>query len=317
MVGQSRHKVVAMKPFILTLLAALNFFLLTWVSAVEASGRLSVFVSIPPQKFFVERIGGERVHVSVLVQPGASPATYEPKPSQMITLTKTQIFFGVGVPFERAWLKKLASANPEMRIVQTEQGIEKRVMQRFFGEEGKKGHGKVGREDSGGEHPHGIRDPHVWLSPPLVMLQARHILTGLLRVDPDRAPVYADNYKKFIVELVDLDAEIRQIFFGMGGGTAFVVFHPAWGYFADAYGLTQIPIEIEGKTPKAAQLQHVIRLAKETGVKVIFVQPQFSTKSAQVIAHAIGGEVVFADPLAGDWANSLRHQAMRFKANLR
>lgn len=139
----------------------------------------------------------------------------------------------------------------------------------------------------------------------------------MLEVDPVHSSDYEANYKKFIVELDDLDAEIRGIFAGKGNGMEFMVFHPAWGYFADAYGLHQVPIEIEGKDPKPAQLKHLIEHAKEHGIKVIFVQPQFSIQSAETIANAIGGEVVFANPLALDWANNIRKQAAKFKEALR
>ena len=162
----------------------------------------------------------------------------------------------------------------------------------------------------------GIKDPHVWTAPTQVMVLARNILVGLLIIDPAHRSVYEVNYKRFILELVDIDAEIREIFAGEKD-VAFMVFHPAWGYFADAYGLAQVPIEIEGKNPKPAQLKQFIEQAKKDGVKVIFVQPQFSTKSAETIAKAIGGQVVFADPLHPDWATNLLEQAAKFKAALR
>ncbi|HEJ83302.1 MAG TPA: cation ABC transporter substrate-binding protein, partial [Desulfobacteraceae bacterium] len=123
-------------------------------------------------------------------------------------------------------------------------------------------------------------------------------------------------YRAFLEEIDALDAQIRKIFAGKEG-VEFMVFHPAWGYFAHAYGLTQVPIELEGKNPKPAQLKYLIDHARERGIKVIFVQPQFSTKSAEVAAKAIGGRVAFADPLAPDWAENLREQAEIFKAALR
>jgi zinc transport system substrate-binding protein len=95
------------------------------------------------------------------------------------------------------------------------------------------------------------------------------------------------------------------------------VFHPAWGYFAHAYGLTQVPVEIEGKEPKPAQLKALIQHAREEGIKVIFVQPQFSSKSAKLVAREIGGEVAFVDPLAEDWSANLREVADKFRAALR
>jgi zinc transport system substrate-binding protein len=129
--------------------------------------------------------------------------------------------------------------------------------------------------------------------------------------------MYEKNYNNFIKELEVLDAEIRGVFKGKGKGVEFMVFHPAWGYFAQAYGLKQIAIEIEGKEPKPAELQYLIQYAKERGIKIIFVQPQFSWQLAQAIAKSIDGQVVFVDPLAADWFKNLHQVAARFKAALK
>ena len=282
------------------------------ISTARAEDALRVFVSIVPQKYFVEKIGGEFVDVSVMVRPGASPATYEPKPRQMVALSKARIYFAIGVPFENTWLKKLAAANPKMMVVHTEDGIEKIPMKTRHHHDEEKYHHK-----NKGRHHYGIKNPHVWLAPPLVMIQARNILGALTRVDPANRAVFETNYKNFIRELVELDLKIRDIFAGKEEGKKFMVYHPAWGYFAGAYGLKQIPVEIEGKEPTPKQLQNLIRHAGEDGVKVIFVQPQFSAKSAEIIAKAIGGQVVFSDPLSLNWAENLIAVAEKFKEVLK
>ena len=147
-------------------------------------------------------------------------------------------------------------------------------------------------------------------------IQARNILRALQEVDPAHKAVYERNFEAFEKEIEALDQELRKIFAGKRG-MKFMVFHPSWGYFARAYGLTQVPVELEGKEPKPGQLKALIELAKREGIKVIFVQPQFSARSAEIIAKAIGGQVVFADPLSPDWSNNLRDQAEKFKAALR
>lgn len=157
----------------------------------------------------------------------------------------------------------------------------------------------------------------MWLSPPLVMQQARNIFEALVALDPVHLASYETNYKKFIMELVDLDLELNRVFHRSGEHTEFMVFHPSWGYFARAYGLEQVPIEIEGKEPKPAELQDLIRYAKERRIKVVFVQPQFSWQAARTIAQSIGGQVVFVDPLALDWAKNLREVASKFKDALK
>jgi zinc transport system substrate-binding protein len=286
-----------MRRFEFIISVALFFYAMIWAESAMAAGGIPVFVSIVPQKYFVEKIGGKLVKVSIMVKPGANPATYEPKPGQMVALSTSRIYYAIGVPFEKTWLKKIAAANPGLLVVHTESGIEKAPMKP--------------------DQSEGIRDPHVWLSPPLVMVQARNILNGLLRVDPKNASIYESNYRKFIGELVDLDAELRGVFSGKGKHIRFMVFHPAWGYFARTYGLNMIPVESEGKDLKPAGLIRLIEKARGHGINVIFVQPEFSTKSAGTIAKAIGGQVVFASPLAADWANNLKQVAMKFKAALR
>ena len=143
-------------------------------------------------------------------------------------------------------------------------------------------------------------------------MQARSILTALQAVDPGHGSAYEANYRAFILELVDLDAFLRTTFDPFKG-SSFMVFHPSWGTFAHTYGLNQVPIEIEGKNPKPAQLHELIEHARENRIKVVFVQPQFSTKNAGQISRAIGGRVVAVDPLSRDWATNLRRVAEEFK----
>jgi zinc transport system substrate-binding protein len=288
----------------------------------SAEGKIAVFVSIIPQKYFVQQIGKNRVDIQVMVQPGASPATFEPKPRQMAAIAKTHIYFSIGVPFENVWLKKIASSNPDMMVVQTDHGILKTPMADHHHHRGEAAQQKPDQhqenergQDENRRDP-GILDPHIWLSPPLVMIQARTILVALQKVDPVHHSDYEANYNAFVSEISKLDAELKNIFSGKQG-LRFMVFHPAWGYFADTYGLKQVPVEIEGKNPKPAQLRELIEYANQNDINIIFVQPQFSAKSAEVIAKGIDGQVVWADPLAEEWAVNLRKVAREIKAALR
>lgn len=273
-------------------------------ACAQAGQPVSAFVSIAPQNYFVRKVGGDRVHVSVMVEPGSNPAEYEPRPSQITALTGADIYFAIGVPFERTWLKRFSTINPDMSIVFTDSDIKKLPMASHH-------HPKDSHQQESE-----FNDPHIWLSPPLVMLQSRALLDGLIRVDPGSSAYYRQNYRQWIQELVELDDDMLNLFQHKGGRNYFMVFHPAWGYFARAYGLEQIPVEIEGKEPKASHLQDFIRLAKRNGLKVMFAQPQFSSKSAKVIADAIGGEIQFIDPLAPDWGPNLRQAAQKINDSL-
>ena len=283
---------------------------LTVLSGPAGAAPLPVFVSIQPQRYFVQQIGGEHVAVEVMVAPGASPATYEPKPRQMAALTEARLYFAIGVPFETAWLDKIAAANPAMQVIHTDRGIRKRPMAAHR-------HGASephGHDDP--DHDHGIPDPHIWLAPPLIEHQAQTICEALQAADPAHSAEYAANLRRFAADLAALDRALR-VMFADKAGQQFMVFHPSWGYFAEAYDLEQVTVEIEGKNPKPAQLQALIEHARERGIRVIFVQPQFSTRSAELLAREIGGRVVFADPLAADWAANLKAVAAQVAAALR
>ena len=330
----------------ITIVASMS---ITFVGDVFATDKLPVFVSIVPQKYFVQQIGKDLVDIQVMVQPGASPATYEPKPKQMVDLSKAKIYFAIGVPFENVWLEKIAAPNPDMRVIHTDHGIRKLAMEVRHDHDGhaeehhegghdhEKGehHGEAKHDEDRHDHEKGEHhgeaehdedhhdhrghtglDPHIWLSPPLVKIQARNILDALQKADPAHLSVYEANFQEFAERIDQLDADLKKTFTGKKG-LQFMVFHPAWGYFAHAYGLKQVPIELEGKDPKPAQLQELIQNARKSGIKVIFVQPQFSTQSAELVAKEIGGQVAFANPLAEDWMANLRHVADKFRAALK
>ena len=253
------------------------------VVTAPPGGSLKVMVSIVPQKYFVERIGGHKVNVSVMVAPGFNPATYEPRPSQIQALSETQMYVRIGVPFEEAWMGRIAAANEHMVIVDQSQGIE--------------------RIDG--------TDPHVWLSPRLVKVQARTIIDGLVELDAGSEDFYRSNLDAFLADLDELDASIEQTLADLES-RKFVVFHPAWSYFARDYDLEMIPVQIEGSDPSGAEMADLIKTARENNIKVIFAQPEFSTERAATIAQEIGGEVLLISPLAPDWLDNLRQVANTF-----
>lgn len=266
-------------------------------SAASASVPLPVFVSILPQKYFVEHIGGKQVVVSVMVEPGQSPETYEPTPRQMVALSQARLYFSIGVPFEDTWMKRIRDANPALRVVPMQRGI---ALLPLTGPSG----------ELGGT------DPHVWTSPRRVKIMAATIRDALIETDPAHRGNYESNYRAFITELDALDQNIQSIL-QSAKGRSFLVFHPAWGYFAKDYGMRQIPIEAEGKEPGAKALARVIDLGKEEGVKAIFVQAQFSRRTAETIATEIGARVVAVNPLAENYPQNLLHVAHEFADSLK
>ena len=254
------------------------------------TSQIPISVSIDPQKYFVEKIGGDNVAVNVMIAPGVDPHTYEPKPEQLKQLSKTQAYFTVGVSLEDAWKDRLQSVNPKMLVVDTSKGVEKLPLEEHEHEH---------------EHEHGSLDPHIWLSPKRVKLQAETIYQTLVQIDPQNQAKYQANLEGFIQEIKSLDQDIQQNFKNIKS-RKFIVFHPEWGYFAKDYGLEMISIEVEGNEPSASELADLIKSAKTEKIKVIFAQPEFSTKSSQTIAKEIDGQVMTISAFSPDWSNNLR-----------
>lgn len=272
---------------------------------------LQVFVSVLPQKTFVEKIGGNHVKAQAMVRPGHNPHTYDPTPRQIRDLTKAALYVRTGIPFEQVWMERLRSANPHMHVLDARAGIDLRVIEHHEHghEEEHEGHHHNGDHDhNGGSEGEVERDPHIWTSPPLVKRMAANIRDVLIELDPVNGQDYTNNYDAFAAELDSLDSDIRAMLENVPT-RKFMVFHPAWGYFADTYGLTQIPIENEGKEPGARALTALIQQAKDENVKVILVQPQFNQRSAEQVARSIDGRVVAIDPLSPDYLNNLREVA--------
>ncbi len=264
-----------------------------------AFAKVNTIVSIVPQKVFVEAIGGEFVNVEVMVAPGNSPHVYEPKPSQMKAIDAAQLYFTIGVEFEGAWMKKFANQNKKMKILDSTKEIEKIEMKESEHEhKEEKGHS---HKD---EHKHTGLDPHVWTSPANIKIIAKNILDALVEQDASHAQQYLSNYSDFVAKIDATDATIKEVLKDTKAGTKFMVFHPAWGYFAHQYGLEQVAIEVEGKEPKPKVLAHIMEEAKEEGVKAIFTQPEFSDKSAKKIADALKINVIKASPLDPKWDES-------------
>jgi len=244
---------------------------------VSKGEKIIVTVSILPQKYFVERIGGDKVKVLVMIPPGASPASYEPGPDQLRAISEADLYImiGAGLPFENVWMDKIRDFNKKMFVVNSSEGIQLRPS-----------------------------DPHVWLSPRLVKIQAENIYRGLLQVDEKDGDYYRQNLDKFLKDLDELDNKIKMRIEDIKN-RKFMVFHPSWSYFAQDYGLIQIPIEVEGKEPSPGVLKHLVDTARREDIHVVFVSPQFSTKSAEAIAREINGRVEYIDPLSYDYMSNL------------
>jgi zinc transport system substrate-binding protein len=272
-------------------------------SRVHAEGEIRVITTIMPLQYFIEAIGGDRVSVAVMVPPGANPHSYEPVPSQMRALSNADLYVkvGSGIEFELAWMDKIIRLNKKMAVCDASKGI------RIIPMTGHSCADMPGRE----AHYHGQGDPHIWLSPNNAILMATNIRDALVGLDPEGKDFYTENLSLLIIQIDELKYEIQGKLDNIEN-RKFLVFHPAWGYFAADFNLIQISAECSGKEPTPRQLKRLIKQACGERIQVVFVSPQFSEKSAQVIAHEIDGRVIAIDPLSGDYVNNLRETARIF-----
>ena len=258
-----------------------------------ADSRPRIIVSIPPQKAFVEAIAGDSVAISVLLQPGQNPSNFSLSPKQLGQLSKADIYFSIGAPMEDFILPRIETNYGHIQMIDTSAGIRKRTLEH---------HSHDDHHDHGHVH---VDDPHVWLSPGLVKIQLRHYSRALKALLPERATEIDQQSEAFLKEVDLVDKALSQQLKELRGATIFV-YHPAFGYFLDRYGLRQQTVELQGKQPSPRQLSALIAEAKAHQAKVVFVQPQFQRHSAQALAKAIGGTVEVMDPLAENYLDNLR-----------
>lgn len=269
--------------------------LLTLLTSALFSKALDVSVSILPQKTILEKIGGDLVNINLMVSPGESPHSYEPKPKQMVHLNKSSIYFAIGVEFEHVWLERFRDLNREMRVIDTTKNITKYEITEHHHHHEEHEHHEESDEEM---------DPHIWTTPKNIIIISKNVLEALVAQDPNNEKTYRANFANYKKELLATHEKIKKLL-APHKEKAFAVLHPSWGYFAREYHLEQIAIEVNGKSPKAKDLIRIIKELKKENIKTLFTQPEFSQKSAQTIAEAIGGNVVAFSPLHSDLQKNL------------
>lgn len=246
--------------------------------APAGQSKLHVFVSIPPQKFFVERIGGERVEVSVMLEPGHAPETYEPPPRKIAALQSARLYILMNVPFERGWRDVLPAEGAQFTV--TDSGLPT-------------------------ADPSDHDDPHAWVAPQDARRIAGVILEALLSADPPGADTYRARHEDLLVELAALEHEVRERL-AHPRTRYFIVSHASLGRFAEAFGLEQIALEEGGKEAGPRRLAAIIDLARRERIRTVFVQSQYRSGAARTLARELGADVVEIDPLAEDYVAGMR-----------
>lgn len=258
----------------------------------EKSGnKQTVSVSILPQKYLVEKIAGDYLQVNVMIPPGMSPETCDLSTEQLKKLYDSDICFTIGhLPFELTHLAPVIKQRKDIRIINHSEGI-------------KLLSGSCGHQHHNG-HEHSGVDPHIWSSPRYVAQMAQQIFKALSEQYPTQKEKFEEGYKTLAKE-IETVKEKADSALNEKRGSMFLIYHPALTYLADDYGLQQVAIENEGKEPNPAHLKHIIDLAKEKNIRIIFIQSQFDKNNALSVAKEIGGEVIPIDPLAENWTEEI------------
>ena len=261
-------------------------------SSPRQQGKKVIAVSILPQKYFVEKIGGNDFETEVLVAPGASHETYDPTPQQMVRLGDAALWLKNGnLAFEEQWEPKFLSSHPQLKTLDWSEGI-----QLIAGEDH--------HEEAAEEEHHGGIDPHYWLSPRQALVLAQNTAKALEEINPEKATEYRQNLNQLQKRIQSLDSMATAAFSTLSG-RSFMIFHPALTYFAQDYGLKQIAVEQGGNAPTARGLRQFIDMARKENIKVILVQQQFDRENAETIAREIGAKVIPFDPMAENWENNM------------
>jgi len=247
--------------------------------------KLIVAVSIVPEQTFVEAVCGDLAEVVTMVPPGNSPENYEPTAELMEKFEKASLYFSIGVPTEEANILPNIGDTTVISLAD-----------------------KVAAVYSDRTFESGERDPHIWLSPKRVKVMIETIADEMSKLDPDNADTYEENAQAYIGQLDALDTQIKTALEGVQN-KKFIVYHPAFGYLADDYGLTMYALEDEGKEATAQHLQEMIDLAKEENIKVIFYQEEIDSSQSQSFAEEIAGKTIQLAPLAADYINNLKNMA--------
>lgn len=295
-----------------------------------------VSVSIPPQKYFVEKIAASTLDINVIIPASTDEHNFDFKPATMKKLEKSDIYFTIGLEFERVFADKFQSNFASLQVIDTGKGLRNLATSHTHSkDEHDEHHNHAGHDENAHTHlsgensqlndknsqahnayehhahkhsnsheTHSEKDPHIWLDPILVKIQASTIAKALIAKYPQNKALYEANLAKFQAELDALNAEISALF-EKSKNKKFIIYHPSLAYFAARYHLVQIPVEIEGKEPKTKDLQRLVSVAKKENIKTIFVQKGFSQNAAKSLAKELKASVVELNHLSDDYSKNL------------
>ena len=254
----------------------------------ESNAKPTVTVTIPPYKYFVEKIAGDKVDVNVMVSNGNNPETYEPNAQQMMELSNSALYLKVGsIGFEQTWMKKLQDNAPDMKVIDTSVGI------------------------TPAKTPGGNIDPHVWMSCKNARIISSNIFKALCQLEPENKTFFQKNYQQLLSSIDRQDSIIRKSFKDNPEMVRkFVIYHPILTYFARDYQLEQLAIEEEGREPSAAQLKSLIERARKQKIRYCLIQAEFANRNTTTFIKESQTKAMDINPLQADWANAMKEVSL-------
>lgn len=281
------------------MVALFSCFLLVCSCIRQPEQKRIVTVTIQPQKYFAEKIAGDRFDINCIVPNGSNPEAYDPSPSHLVRVGKSVAYLKIGyIGFEVAWLDKLAKNNPEMKIYDTSEGVPLLTGTHEC------------HEEPNALHMENI-DPHIWSSPKRARIIVKNMYDAFVDIDPDGKEYYTQNYEKLVEEINRIDTLLTHKL-APHKGEMFAIYHPSLSYLAHDYGLRQLSVELNGKGPSAFYMKRAVDIARENNVHIVFIQKEFNIKQALTFAEELNGKVVQIDPLNYEWGEELIHIADAF-----
>lgn len=269
-----------------------------------------VSVTIEPQRYFAEKIAGNKYKINCVVPVGQSPENYDPTPLQMIEVGESDAYLRIGhIGFELAWMENIKKNNPGLVVFDLSEGMD------LLNTPDEAAAGHTSGLDTEHVHAHahhhhhaGGVDPHIWSSVSGAKVIARNTLNAFIALDKANEAYYRANYDALMEEINQTEQIIRELLAPVENRT-FIIYHPALTYFAHDFSLTQLCIEMDGKEPSPAQLKELVETARANGTRIVFIQREFDKKNAELIARETGCQLVQINPLDVAWNKEMIHIA--------
>lgn len=289
----------------------------------QPTAQARVVATIQPISYFADRLLGQTNSSYTIVPMGANPELYELKPSQLQQLSQADVYFYVGeLPFEKRYIPSFQENYPDLLVQKVDPEIEYADLP-AHGHDHDEEHDEDHADDHHDDDEHGHEDesehaeeehmddhdealdPHTWLSPTIAQQQIEIMAETLRELYPEQADAITTNEFELLEDVANVQHMMAEQLAPLNG-TSVMVYHPAFGYLFEEFGINQLIIEDNGVEPSLAEMNMLIDEAQEEGVTKIAVEPQFSDRSARVIAEELGIEVVTLDPLAYDYIANLQ-----------